>query len=84
VKSKNRDSYNKQNFENLVNYYKKELKLIIEGKSASKILSISERSTLTRSDILIKKGSGTRTQWTVSKQALDLLLSNINGKNINE
>ena len=65
--------YNERNFENLVNYYEKEINRILQGVSVSKILSNSERGTLIRSGILIKRGSGTRIQWTVSKQALDLL-----------
>jgi hypothetical protein len=76
LKSENRDGYSERNFENLVNYYETELKRIHEGEPVSKILSNSERSTLLRSGILLKRGSGTRTEWTVSKQALDLLTTN--------
>jgi hypothetical protein len=65
--------YNERNFENLVNYYEKEIKRILQGVSVSKILSNSERGTLLRSGILIRKGRGTYVQWTVSKQALNLL-----------
>ena len=65
--------YNERNFENLVNYYEKEIKRILQGVAVSKILSNSERGTLLRSGILIRKGRGTYVQWTVSKQALNLL-----------
>jgi len=37
LKSENRDSYNERNFENLVNYYGKELKRILQGVSARAI-----------------------------------------------
>jgi len=49
LKLENRDSYNERNFENLVNYYEKELKRILQGVSVSKTLSNSERGTLLRS-----------------------------------
>ena len=68
------DNFSVRNFENLVIYYGKELRHILQGVSVSKILSISERGTLLRSGVLIKSGSGTRIQWMVSKQALDFLL----------
>ena len=77
MKSGNRDIYNERNFENLVNYYEQELKRILQGVSVSKILSNSERGTLLRSGVLIRKGRGTHVQWIVSKQALDLLSENI-------
>lgn len=67
------DSFSERNFENLVIYYGNELKDILKGVSVSKILSNSERGTLLRSGVLIKRGSGTRIQWMVSKQALDFL-----------
>ena len=73
LESENRDSYNEQNFENLINYYEKELKRILQGASVSKILSNSERGKLLRSGILIRKGRGTHVQWMVSKQALDII-----------
>jgi hypothetical protein len=73
LKSENRDNYKERNFENLVYYYGKELKRILQGVSVSKILSNSERGTLLRSGVLIRKGRGTYVQWMVSKQALDLL-----------
>lgn len=73
LKSGNRDIYNERNFENLVNYYEQELKRILQGVSISKILSNSERGTLLRSGVLIRKGRGTHVQWMVSKQALDIL-----------
>ena len=81
--SENHDSYNERNFENLVNYYGKEIKSILQGVSVSKILSNSERGTLVRSGVLIRKGRGTHVQWIVSKQALDLL-SNKNGRRVRE
>ena len=68
--------YNERNFENLVNYYKTELKRIHEGETVSKILSHSERSTLLRSGILSKRGSGVHLEWEISKKALDLLSNN--------
>ena len=71
--SENRESYKKRNFENLVNYYGKEIRRILEGESVSQILSNSERGTLLRSGVLIKRGSGIHVQWMVSKQAIDLL-----------
>ena len=83
LKSKNRDSYNERNFENLVNYYGKELKRILQGVSVSKILSKSERGTLLRSGVLIRRGRGPHVQWMVSKQALDLLYKK-NGKRTRE
>ena len=73
LKSEDRDSHNERNFENLVNYYGKELKRIFQGVSVSKILSNSERARLLRSGALIRKGRGTHVQWMVSKQALDIL-----------
>ena len=73
LKSENRDSYNEQNFDNLVNYYEKELRRILRGVSVSKILSKSERGTLLRYGVLIRKGRGLHVQWMVSKQALDIL-----------
>ena len=73
LKSENRDSYNERNFENLVKYYGKELNRILQGVSVSKILSNSERGTLLRSGVLVRRGRGTHVQWMVSKQALDLL-----------
>ena len=83
LKSENRDSHSERNFENLVNYYGKELKRILQGVSASKILSNSEKARLLRSGVLIRKGRGTYVQWMVSKQALDLL-SKKNGKRARE
>ena len=83
LKSENRDSYSERNFENLVNHYGKELRRILRGVSVSKILSNSERGRLLRSGVLIRKGRGTHVQWTVSKQALDLL-SKKNGKHTRE
>ena len=83
LKSEDRDSYSERNFENLVNHYGKELRRILRGVSASKILSNSERARLLRSGILIRKGRGTYVQWMVSKQALDLL-SKKNGKRARE
>ena len=83
LKSENRDSYDERNFENLVNYYGKELKRILQGVSVSQILSNSERGTLLRSGVLIRRGRGTHVQWIVSKQALDLL-SKKNGKRTRE
>ena len=77
LESENRDSYNEQNFENLVNYYGKELRRILRGVSVSKILSNSERGTLLRSGVLIRKGRGTHVQWIVSKQAIDILSEKI-------
>jgi len=79
LKSENRDSYNERNFENLINYYGKELKRIPQGVSVSKILSNSERGTLLRSGVLIRRGRGTHVQYMIFKQALDLL-SKKNGK----
>ncbi len=73
MKSENHDSYIEKNFENLLDYYEKELKIILQGVSASKILSQSERGKLIRSGILIREGTGVHTQWKVSKQVLDLL-----------
>ena len=73
LKSENRDGYNERNFENLVIHYEKELRRILRGVSVSKILSKSERGTLLRTGVLIRKGRGTHVQWMVSKQALDLL-----------
>jgi hypothetical protein len=73
LKSENLDSYDERNFENLVNYYGKELKRIIQGVSVSKVLSNSERGTLLRSGIIIRTGRGTHVQYMVSKQALDIL-----------
>ena len=81
--SENHDSYNERNFENLVIYYGKEIKCILQGVSVSKILSNSERGTLLRSGVLIRKGRGTHVQWIVSKQALDLL-SKKHGKRTRE
>lgn len=75
LKSENRDSYNERNFENLVNYYEKELRRILRGVSVSKILSNSERGILLRSGVLIRRGRGTHVQWMVSKQALDVLFN---------
>ena len=74
LRSENQDSYTERNFENLVIYYENELKRILQGTSVSKILSNSERGTLLRTGVLIRKGRGTYVQWMVSKQALDLLL----------
>ena len=65
--------YNERNFENLVNYYEKEIKRILQDVSVSNILNNSERGRLLRSGILIRKGRGTYVQWIVSKQALNLL-----------
>jgi hypothetical protein len=76
LKSENRNEYSKRNFENLVSYYEKEIKRIHKGDPISKTLSNSERGTLLRSAILIKKGSGTHIEWRVSEQALNLLLTN--------
>ena len=73
LKSENRDSYNERNFENLVNHYETELRRILRGVTVSKLLSNSERRTLLRSGVLIRKGRGTHVQWMVSKQALDIL-----------
>ena len=83
LKSENLYGYDERNFENLVNFYGKELKRILQGVSVSKILSNSERGTLLRSGILIRRGRGTHVQWMVSKQALDLL-SEKNGKRTRE
>ena len=83
MKSENLYGYDERNFENLVNFYGKELKRILQGVSVSKILSNSERGTLLRSGILIRRGRGTHVQWMVSKQALDLL-SEKNGKRTRE
>ena len=74
MESENDVSYNEQNFENLVNYYEKELRRILQGVSVSKILSLSERRTLLRSGVLIRKGRGTSVQWMVSSKALDILI----------
>jgi hypothetical protein len=76
LKSENRDGHSKRNFENLVNYYEKELKRIHEGESVSKLLNGSERGTLLRSGILSKRGSGVHLEWEISKEALDLLSNN--------
>jgi hypothetical protein len=84
LKSENRDSYNERNFENLVNYYEKELKRILQGVSVSKILSNSERGTLLRSGVLIRRGRGTHVQWIVSKKALDLLSTKIENSRENK
>jgi len=70
------DNFSLRNFENLVIYYGKELEQINQGVSVSKILSNSERGTLLRTGVLIRKGRGTYVQWMVSKQALDLLTTN--------
>ena len=83
LKSENSDSYDERNFENLVNYYGKELKRILQGVSVSQILSNSERGTLLRSGVLIRRGRGPHVQWMVSKQALDLL-SKKHGKRTRE
>ena len=83
MKPENRDSYSEINFENLVNHYGKELRRILRGVSVSKILSNSERARLLRSGVLVRKGRGTHVQWTVSKQALDLL-SEKNGERTRE
>ena len=82
-KSENRDSYNERNFENLVNYYEKELRRILRGVSVSKILSKSERGKLLRSGVLIRKGRGTHVQWMVSKRALDIILKNMENTRAN-
>ena len=74
LKSENLDSYNERNFENLVNYYEKELRRILRGISVSKILSKSERGKLLRAGVLIREGRGTSVQWMVSKEALDILI----------
>ena len=73
MKSENRDRYSKRNFENLVEYYEKEIMSIHKGESVSETLTKSERGTLLRSGILLRKGSGTRIEWKISKRALDLL-----------
>jgi hypothetical protein len=77
MRMKNHESYNKQNFENLVDYFEKELKLILQGVSASKILSESERRKILRSGILIRVGTGIHIQREVSKQTLELLSKKI-------
>jgi hypothetical protein len=68
-----RSSFEVQNFTNQVEYYEKELRRILKGKSASEILDTSERNRLIQYGVLIRKGRGAYVRWFVSKRARAIL-----------
>jgi hypothetical protein len=67
------DNFEEQSFTNQVNYHEKELRRILKGTSASKVLNLSERHRLLRYGVLIRKGRGKYVQWMVSERARDIL-----------
>ncbi len=73
LKSEKPSNFEEQSFTNQVNYHEKELRRILKGISASKILNLSERHRLLRYGVLIRKGRGKYVRWMVSERARDIL-----------
>ncbi len=66
-------NFEDQSFTNQVKYHEKELRRILKGTSASKILVLSERHRLLRYGVLLRKGRGKYVRWMVSERAQDIL-----------
>jgi hypothetical protein len=64
-----KDSLEEQNINNVISYYKAELRLVLEGASVEKVFSASERKKLRSKGIL----GFSHTIWFITERAKEIL-----------